>query len=63
MPRLISVNEFCRTFGIGRTKAYEVLKSGQLRSVKVGSRTLIDMESAHAWADDLPELARPGEAR
>jgi excisionase family DNA binding protein len=31
--------------GIGRTKLYELLESGQLRSAKIGSRRLIPVDA------------------
>ena len=45
-PRAIGVSEFCRLFGLGRTKAYELINAGVLTRVKVGRRSLITMESA-----------------
>jgi excisionase family DNA binding protein len=37
-----TVNQFCEAFGIGRTKIFGMIKAGELRSVKLGTRkTLI----------------------
>jgi excisionase family DNA binding protein len=37
--------------GISRTKLYELIKTGQLRIVKVGAATLIPMESLRQFID------------
>jgi len=36
-----SVNAFCEATSIGKTKIHEMLKSGRLKSVKLGGRRLI----------------------
>lgn len=46
----ISVNEFCALFGVGRTKTYELLNSGQIQKAKIGKSTFITVESAEAFA-------------
>jgi excisionase family DNA binding protein len=42
-----------KALGIGTTKIYELIGAGQLRTVKIGRRTLIRTESIHALIDDL----------
>ncbi len=49
-----TVRDFCAWAGIGRTKAYEELKSGALRKLKCGRRTLIPIADAMRWRDALP---------
>lgn len=44
----LSVNEFCESVGIGRTKAYEILNSGELEVVRLGRRTLVTKCSVDA---------------
>jgi len=39
------VNEFCILTGLGRTKIYEMLNSGELESVTIGRRRLIIVDS------------------
>lgn len=39
------VDEAMRATGLGRSKIYELIKSGRLTTVKVGSRTLIKRDS------------------
>jgi excisionase family DNA binding protein len=36
-PRAYRIDDFCRSFGVGRTTVYALLKNGTLRSVKIGS--------------------------
>jgi excisionase family DNA binding protein len=45
--RIISapINEFCSLSGLGRTKVYEMLDSGDLDSIKIGKRRLILIDS------------------
>lgn len=52
--RALSLEEFCCEYGIGRTRAYEELKSGRLRGRKAGRRTIISRDDAEAWLVHLP---------
>lgn len=54
IPRALSIPEFCALYAIGRTKAYEELRSGRLRARKAGHRTLIAADDAEAWLSKLP---------
>ena len=40
------VEPFCRSIGIGRTKFYELMASGKIRTVIVGGRRLIPAAEA-----------------
>jgi excisionase family DNA binding protein len=42
------INEFCDAHGLGRTKTYELIASGKLKTVVVGGRRLIPAEAAKA---------------
>lgn len=44
-PWALRVDDACRLTGLGRTTIYELMKSGRLRSVKVGRARLIDRAS------------------
>jgi excisionase family DNA binding protein len=48
-----SVEDFCKSYGVGKTTAYEEINSGRLVAVKVGRRTLIPEQSAAAWLKSL----------
>jgi excisionase family DNA binding protein len=41
----VRVPEACRITGIGRSKLYELIRDGKVRTVKVGSITLIPLKS------------------
>lgn len=41
----VRVPEACRLTGIGRSKLYELIKDGKIRTVKVGAITLIPVRS------------------
>ena len=75
---LLTIEEACQAMGIGRTKTYELVMSGALASVKIGSRRLIAVSSIaeyierclHTEAPSHPmsrsiieDLVRAGELR
>lgn len=41
-------DQFLKRYGLGRTKAYELVNSGDLPIVKLGNRTLVRIEDAEA---------------
>jgi len=49
----LSIAEFCEAVSIGRTRAYVEIKSGRLRVLKVGRRSLITVKEMHAWLQRL----------
>ena len=40
-PLANTISTSCRRLGIGRTLIYDLLKQGKLKSIKLGTRTLI----------------------
>jgi excisionase family DNA binding protein len=46
--RAFRINEFCAAYGLGRTKTYDLIKSGKLRTVLVGGRRLVHRDDAEA---------------
>jgi excisionase family DNA binding protein len=50
----ISVAEFCKAVGIGRSFFYEQLKGGHIRVVKAGRRTLVPASELTGWLARLP---------
>ena len=53
--RMLSVAEFCHQYGIGKTMAYAEMAAGRLPSIKRGSRRLIPVDAANAWAAPTPQ--------
>lgn len=51
--RMISVSQFCKLVGIGRTKAYELINDRMVHSSKIGRRRLIHRESVDAFLATL----------
>lgn len=51
-----SLDEFAERCGIGLTMAYLEIKAGRLQAHKVGRRTLISVEDAKAWREQLPKV-------
>ena len=51
-----TIPDFCRAYGIGRTRTYAEIAAGRLLARKVGRRTLILKRDADAWLNSLPML-------
>lgn len=60
-PAALSIDDFTRRYGVGRTLAYRELKEGRLRAFKVGKRTLIRKADADAWLASLDAYASPAD--
>ncbi len=50
----LSIKECCQVSGIGRTKIYQAIGSGELIAKKCGSRTIITPKHLAAYIDNLP---------
>jgi excisionase family DNA binding protein len=46
---LLTVDETIRILRLGRTRVHELLRSGELRSLKLGRRRLVRREDLTAW--------------
>jgi len=55
----VSPSEGARMAGVGRTKFYEALSSGQLASFKIGTRRLVRVAEIDTWLRRLEAAARP----
>ena len=49
-PIFISVTGTALVLGLGRTKIYQLLNAGDLRSTRVGGRRLVEFASAERFA-------------
>lgn len=61
-PRFIGAQDFARAMGMGRSWAYEQLKLGTLRHVRVGARVLIPVSEIDRWEAMLLQGAEGGES-
>jgi excisionase family DNA binding protein len=50
----LRIPEFCRAFGVGRTKFYELVARRELQPRKSGKQTLIPVAEAERWFNSLP---------
>lgn len=51
-----SINRTAKVLGVGRTTIYKLIKSGQVDTLKIGSRTLITTESLTRLAQTRREV-------
>lgn len=57
-PDIMSVNDFRKALGIGRTKAYEMISTGKIKSIRVGKsiripkKALLDYVNRSIYNED-----------
>lgn len=54
--RYVSVKEACARWSVGSTYMYGLLKAGLIVAVKLGRRTLVDVESGDRYFASLPRF-------
>jgi excisionase family DNA binding protein len=52
-PILCSIPDAAKALGLGRSKTYQLIACGELKTVTIGSRRLVRIESIKAFADKL----------
>ena len=59
LPLANSISDCCARLGIGRTLMYDLIKQGKLRSIKLGTRTLIpESELQRLIAEQLTQATK-----
>lgn len=53
----VSVPEFARRLGVGRSTGYELTSSGTVRTVRIGSRVLVPVVEMERYAQGLLDAA------
>jgi hypothetical protein len=53
-PRFATIDNWCALSGMGRRVTYDELGRGNLKAIKVGTRTLVDVEAGLAWLRARP---------
>jgi len=59
-PRLVLFKEGCRYLGYGKSKAYALIAEGKIKAFRMGSKTMLDLDSIDQYHASLPQL-EPGE--
>jgi excisionase family DNA binding protein len=54
----VSPAEAAAMAGVGRTKLYEALRTGELPSFKIGKRRLVQVAQIQSWMDRLENGAQ-----
>ena len=55
-PVALTIAEACAVRGVRRTTIYKEIRSGELRAVKIGGRTVILVTDLHRWLQDRPPI-------
>jgi hypothetical protein len=53
-PKFAPLPRWCSISGMSRTASYNALGRGDLKAIKCGNRTLIDVDAGLAWLRSLP---------
>jgi excisionase family DNA binding protein len=52
-PIAVRIPEACRMIGIGRSKLYELISSGDIETIKIGVSRLVLVASLTKFIDDM----------
>jgi hypothetical protein len=53
-PKYAPIPDWCALSGMSRSSTYEALGRGDLRAIKMGARTLVDVEHGLTWLATMP---------
>jgi len=52
-----SVRAFCNAYDIGRSKFYDLVKAGAIKTSKIGGKTIVTEEERQRFSERLNESA------
>lgn len=55
-PHAMTIREACSHYGCGRSKFYELISTKKIEAVKLGTKTLILVDSVERYFATLPRL-------
>jgi excisionase family DNA binding protein len=58
---LMTVHEVAAALGLGRTKVYELIATGQLTAVRVGAAVRVPVEAVRLWVEERAAAGTVGE--
>lgn len=58
-PLANAIPDVCRRLGIGRSTVYELIGAGQIKTIKIGQRTLIPESELRRFVAERLERATP----
>ncbi len=50
-PKYVKVSQIVNDFSISKYTVYALIKSGDLKAIKIGNKMLVDVESLNAYAN------------
>ena len=62
-PDVLNVDELAVLLRVGRSAAYELLRSGRLRSVKIGNRIIITKNALRCFLGERDDVQTPATMR
>jgi hypothetical protein len=62
-PKFQTIKQFRADHGVGHTLTYQLIGTGKIKAIKLGAKTLIDVESADAFFLSLPVWTAKGSPR
>lgn len=61
--RLYTVQQVCKMTSLGQTKVYELIRTGELASIKVGKSRRVPASALRSWMTGLMTKANDSEGR
>ncbi len=53
-PKFATIEDWCVISGMSRRVTYDKLGTADLKAIKIGGRTLVDVEAGLAWMRSCP---------